>query len=63
MVELPKSNILAPKHGGDGVILASVICMTCAVHIIQVSGTRLCVMQKLPEDFRLTITRDNILLE
>ena len=40
MVELRKSNILGPKHGGDGVILASVICMTCAVHIIQVSGKR-----------------------
>ena len=39
MVKLRKSNILAPKHGGDGVILASVICMTCAVHIIQVSGS------------------------
>ena len=37
-VELRKSNILAPKHGGDGVILASVIWLACAVHIIQVSG-------------------------
>ena len=37
-VELRKSNILAPKHGGDGVILASVIWLPCSVHIIQVSG-------------------------
>ena len=36
-MELRKSNILAPKHGGDGVILASVIWLACAVHIIQVS--------------------------
>ena len=36
--ELRKSNILAPKHGGDGVILASVIWLACSVHIIQVSG-------------------------
>ena len=27
MVKLRKSNILAPKHGGDGVILASVTCL------------------------------------
>ena len=39
-VELRKSNILAPKHGGDGVILASVIWLACSVHIIQVSGQR-----------------------
>ena len=39
MVKLRKSNILAPKHGGDGVILASLVAMTCAVHIIQVSGS------------------------
>ena len=37
-VELRKSNILAPKHGGDGVILASVIWLACSVHIVQVSG-------------------------
>ena len=44
-VELRKSNILAPKHGGDGVILASVIWLTCAVHIIQVSDVTVCVIQ------------------
>ncbi len=38
MVKLRKSNILAPKHGGDGVILASLVWLTCAVHIIQVSA-------------------------
>ncbi len=39
MVKLRKSNILAPKHGSDGIILASLVAMTCAVHIIQVSAT------------------------
>ena len=45
VVKLRKSNILAPKHGGDGVILASLVWLTCAVHIIQVSGRIICARQ------------------
>ena len=40
-LELRKSNILAPKRDGDGVILDSVIWLACAVHIIQISGSNL----------------------